>query len=283
MRQTVRVFLSHRSQDKVWTEKLARSLREQGVDAWLDKWEIKPGDSIVERIDEALTNCACLLLVLTPASVNASAKWVQTEWQSYLTRQLSGGQEVIRLIPLLLRETAIPSILSHIKYIDFRNEAEFDEHFLELHKAIHDISDRPALGMDTPDDVKKKIRLAKYQQVAAAMASIEEAAARLAGESKSIIPGENRVYPMSESLAMFRQAFGKLQELSRGHALFSTKALGELHRTVAMIETMNLDLLDESAAALHQVFLKRNLGRLLGERNRAFCEQMEREFTAAKD
>src|SRR4051794_20083808 len=48
-----KVFVSHASEDKQrFVERFAARLRENGVDAWLDEWEMKPGDSLVDRIFE---------------------------------------------------------------------------------------------------------------------------------------------------------------------------------------------------------------------------------------
>lgn len=275
----MRVFLSHRSPYKAWTEELGRTLRAHGVDAWLDKWEIRPGDSIVDRIDEGLTNCDCLLLVLTPDSVDGSARWVKTEWQAYLSAQLSQEESKTRLIPLLLRDTTIPSVLQHIKYIDFRNEAEFYDRFLELFNALHGILDRPPLDLDDIDTVRRKIQLTKYKQAGDAMAELEEASARFAGRSRVVVPGENQSYPLDESRALFRQAFEKLQRFSRERAWFSKAALAELQRTVAMIETMNIDFDFDLIKPVdrprlreeHRKDLERRLVDLVAERNRAFC------------
>ena len=46
-----KIFLSHASEDKDrFVVEFARRLRENGVDAWLDQWEMKPGDSLVDMI-----------------------------------------------------------------------------------------------------------------------------------------------------------------------------------------------------------------------------------------
>ncbi|MHB9102858.1 MAG: toll/interleukin-1 receptor domain-containing protein [Sulfuricella sp.] len=43
-----KVFVSHASEDKArFVVDFARRLRENGVEAWLDQWEMKPGDSQV--------------------------------------------------------------------------------------------------------------------------------------------------------------------------------------------------------------------------------------------
>lgn len=41
---TKKVFCSHRGVDKPTVEAFAKRLREIGIDAWLDKWDIAPGD-----------------------------------------------------------------------------------------------------------------------------------------------------------------------------------------------------------------------------------------------
>jgi hypothetical protein len=223
---------------------------------------------------------------LTPDSVDASAHWVQTEWQSYFSDQLSRGEATKRLIPLLVRRTEIPAVLRHIKYIDFSKESEFNDRFLELYNTLYNISDRPPLGMEDIETVRQRIRLARYQQAADEMAKLEEAASRLAGTSRDVIPGKTQQYPRNESVASFKQAFGKLQEISRDLATFTRDALAELQRTVAEIETMNLDFESDliepterqTLIKVHKEYLEKNLTIWIGERNRAFCRHMASEF-----
>ena len=40
------VFLSHTSIDKPFVEKLASDLKRLGIESWVDKYEIKVGESI---------------------------------------------------------------------------------------------------------------------------------------------------------------------------------------------------------------------------------------------
>jgi len=281
----LRVFLSHRSPDKDWAEKLGSRLRENGVNAWLDKWEIEPGDSIVDRIDSGLARSDCLLLVLTPDSVRSSARWVRKEWQAYLSGRLSRTGSK-RLIPLLVRNTRMPAVLQDIKYIDFRNEADFDDRFVDLYKTLSKVPKGPAIKMLGVEDVKRNVALAKYHEATDAMSALEEAAARLAGRSRAVIPGKAKRYPRAESQGMFQQAFAKLQQLSRDRAWFSKAAFTELNRTVAMIETMNLDFMDPfvkrtDRAKLrkeHGQYLERSIVDRIAERNRELSRHMADEF-----
>ncbi|MCQ9427586.1 toll/interleukin-1 receptor domain-containing protein, partial [Pseudomonas sp. LJDD11] len=51
-----KVFVSHASEDKDrFVLDFAKQLRANGIDAWLDKWEMLPGDSLVTKIfDEGI-------------------------------------------------------------------------------------------------------------------------------------------------------------------------------------------------------------------------------------
>ncbi len=62
-----KVFVSHASEDKErFVVEFARRLRENGVDAWLDQWEMKPGDSLVDKIfEEGLKEARAVIVVLS--------------------------------------------------------------------------------------------------------------------------------------------------------------------------------------------------------------------------
>ena len=48
---TQKVFISHASEDKErFVIQFAKRLRSQGIDAWVDIWEMLPGDSLVDKI-----------------------------------------------------------------------------------------------------------------------------------------------------------------------------------------------------------------------------------------
>jgi len=48
------VFLSHAGADKPAVERLAKKLREAGVEPFLDKWHLIPGEPWQEALEEAL-------------------------------------------------------------------------------------------------------------------------------------------------------------------------------------------------------------------------------------
>jgi hypothetical protein len=64
----MRVFISHSSRDKPAVETLERGLRERGIETWLDKWVIGPGDDIVAKINEGLEQAGVGLIVFSAHS-----------------------------------------------------------------------------------------------------------------------------------------------------------------------------------------------------------------------
>ena len=76
------VFVSHSSQDKPAVRVLATGLLQRGIDAWLDEWEIGPGDDIVAKINQGLEQADAGIIVFSEHS--RASRWVESE-VSYLT------------------------------------------------------------------------------------------------------------------------------------------------------------------------------------------------------
>ena len=111
----MRVFISHSSKDKPQVEVLALALRERGIEVWLDKWEIGPGDDIVARINAGLEEATAGLIVFSKHS--RESRWVEAE-TSYLTyARINEGKVLIPVkaggdafVPPLLRPLAYRGI-----------------------------------------------------------------------------------------------------------------------------------------------------------------------------
>ena len=120
------IFLSHTSIDKPFVEKLAKDLQRIGVNVWYDKWEIKPGDSLIWKIEEGIKENSYLGIVLTPESLNS--EWVKSELGAAWVKQMNTRKVVV--IPILYRNCTIPLFLSDRKYADFRED--YHHGFTEL-------------------------------------------------------------------------------------------------------------------------------------------------------
>jgi hypothetical protein len=134
------VFLCHSSADKGHVRMVNDDLMNLGVSCWLDENKIKVGESIVAKIDEALGSSKTMIAFLSKRSVQSM--WAKKEWQSFLSRQLSGGQ--LKILPAVLDECQIPSILADIKYADFRKS--YHDGFKEIYKALEPKGDDAKTG-----------------------------------------------------------------------------------------------------------------------------------------
>ena len=82
------VFLSHASADKPAVERLARKLRDEKLEPFLDKWHLVPGEPWQEALEEALDQsrtCAVFLGSGTrcnwrPAARGRSMQSARTPW-----------------------------------------------------------------------------------------------------------------------------------------------------------------------------------------------------------
>ena len=116
------VFICYSRKDKDFVLKLATNLKCHGVPVWLDQWDIPSGANWPRAIDKALSDCARLLVVLSPESIESDE--VQSEWYDAL-------EEKKVVIPILYQKCHMPSRLKLIQHIDFTTCGPDDEKSLE--------------------------------------------------------------------------------------------------------------------------------------------------------
>ena len=131
-----KVFCSHRQVDKPAVEAFARRLRERGIDAWFDKWEIQPGDDFVQGINEGLADYDVGLVFFSSAAW--PGKWFGAEVSTITLFQVEEGR---RLIPVMLDAQApLPPLL---KPYARRGADEFEQ----IVDAILGRNRKPSLGL----------------------------------------------------------------------------------------------------------------------------------------
>lgn len=111
--ETHLAFFSYSRDDSEFVMKLATDLKAAGGAVWLDQLDIRAGQHWDKTVEEALANCANILLVLSPSSVSSSN--VMDEVSFAL-------DEKKLIIPVLYRTCKIPLRLRRIQYIDVRTD-----------------------------------------------------------------------------------------------------------------------------------------------------------------
>ena len=109
------VFLSHSSKDKPIAKRIATDLTQAGIDVWFDEWEIKVGDSISQKIQQALDAVDFVAVVLSSESLKSG--WVEKEWQAKVGHEAQTRQTMI--LPLKVDDCPLPPLLRDKKYADF--------------------------------------------------------------------------------------------------------------------------------------------------------------------
>ena len=114
------VFMCHNSEDKVAVVALAERLRQQGLNPWLDLWELRPGldwqDALDEQIEQIVTAAVFV-------GSNGMGPWQAQEVKAFLREFVDRGCPVI---PVLLEDAPdapeLPTFLKGKTWVDFRRE-----------------------------------------------------------------------------------------------------------------------------------------------------------------
>jgi hypothetical protein len=138
-----KVFISHASEDKErFVVDFASKLRANGVDAWLDKWEMLPGDSLVDKIfEEGIKEADSFIIILSNHSVNKP--WVREELNASFVKRIGKNSKII---PIVLDNCTVPECLQSTIWENINNHRNYEENFTRILNSILGVLDKPALG-----------------------------------------------------------------------------------------------------------------------------------------
>lgn len=124
------IFISHSYKDKEFVDKLGVKLTVERIPVFVDRWEMNVGDSITQKIEQAITDSSFLLVVLSKSSVTSD--WCKREITSGLMLELEKRRVVV--LPVLIEDCEIPLFLRDKFYADFRKN--FDYGFNQIKTSI---------------------------------------------------------------------------------------------------------------------------------------------------
>jgi hypothetical protein len=216
-----RVFVSHASEDKDrFVLEFATRLRERGIDAWLDKWEMLPGDSLVDKIfEEGIKDASAVIVVLSKFSVEKP--WVKEELNAACVKRINGGS---KLIPVVIDDCEVPEVLKSTLWERISDVSSYDESLERIVSSVFGVTDKPPLGSppayaqsfvppigDLSNMDSLVLRLSCEHALRTGHEFIEPSEALLSGETPAIPEGE-----LSDSLEM----------LDRGGYIKVTRLIG---------------------------------------------------------
>lgn len=109
------IFLSYARPDAQAVDRIARDLRSQGVEVWMDRQDLVAGDEWLPQIETAISRAEFMLVFISKSSLRS--RWVKREYEAAFESQAKAGGT--RLIPVLLEQVQLPSFLTEIQYVDF--------------------------------------------------------------------------------------------------------------------------------------------------------------------
>ncbi|MEM6699931.1 MAG: TIR domain-containing protein [Bacteroidota bacterium] len=155
MAETPKVFISYSwdsEEHKAWVKHLADRLIADGVSVILDQYDAGPGADFIHFMEQAVAQSDRVISVLTDKyktraderNRGVGYESVLTSWQFY-----DKGIEERFMLPIVRSgdfDKVVPNYLRSIVALDFRNDDDFEAHYMSLLKAIYNHSDKPQLG-----------------------------------------------------------------------------------------------------------------------------------------
>jgi len=96
------VFISHSVADADWARSFARALKERGVTVWFDEFDVRPGDSVRDALEEGLRSSDVVVALLDADSPSKPNLFFE------LGAAIGMGKRVVPIVPKGLDPTALP-------------------------------------------------------------------------------------------------------------------------------------------------------------------------------
>lgn len=109
---------------------------------WFDKWEILPGDSLVDKLfEEGLKNADAVLIVVSAVSVNKP--WVRQELNTAIVNRITKQTKVI---PVILDNAEVPESLQSLVWESIPDTKAYAAKLERIVAAIFEHREKPSLG-----------------------------------------------------------------------------------------------------------------------------------------
>jgi len=142
----MKVFISYTQEDKNYASLIADKLREAGHDVWYDKWALRVGDNLIQKINEGLKETDTLIVIVSKNALRS--KWVMHEFSAIALGDLSSAKS--RIIPVLVDKSSVPQYLARYVYVDLTADVEGG-----IQRIITALSEKPSKKPTAKPDKKR--------------------------------------------------------------------------------------------------------------------------------
>jgi TIR domain len=109
------IFVSYAHEDASLAQTLATALESQGARVWIDQGELLVGDSLIERISEAIAEFDFVAALVSHASVGSN--WCRKEIALAMSKQLKREARRVTVLPIRVGDVAMPPSLMDVKWM----------------------------------------------------------------------------------------------------------------------------------------------------------------------
>src|SRR5512139_3444604 len=158
-KRPLKVFLCHASGDKSPVRDLYKKLTAEGVDAWLDKEKLLPGQDWKREIPKAVQEADVVVVCLSNKSITKEG-YVQKEIKFALDIAEEKPEGTIFLIPARLEDCIVPERLSRWQWVDLYEEDGFVKllRSLKLRADAVGATIEPSAYEDTDKEHERRIK-----------------------------------------------------------------------------------------------------------------------------
>ena len=132
------VFLSYRSVNRPWVLNLYDVLRHQGHEVFIDQCELKPGDQLAKRLQDALRTSQAGVLVWS--SSTGDSEWVNREYE--VLEAMATDKPDFQFVPVRLDNSSLPPFARSRIFLDFSSYPD-GPNGGELLRLLHALVGRP--------------------------------------------------------------------------------------------------------------------------------------------
>lgn len=123
----IKTFISYSTEDEKMVSKVVLELDRIGIYTFFASIDLRPGMDFIEWINNNIDSSSHVLLFWSKKAFKSY--WVKNEWQSAFHEKIQGKKTII---PIILDETPLPSLLKNTVYVDGRKGLESTIKFLEM-------------------------------------------------------------------------------------------------------------------------------------------------------
>lgn len=137
------IFVSYsRSDWEKYVSPMVDHLRDQGLAVWVDQHLLEGGDDWLDRINDALDKCYCMVLCVSPEALNS--RYVKMEYRYFI-------DEDKPIIPVIVRDAKLPAELRRIQHMPYADQATLIQRLQKLTHAEATGQAQETLELSAPE------------------------------------------------------------------------------------------------------------------------------------